>query len=341
VHRREVPQAISEGVAFLVTSQNPDGSWGTGTVTRGNEIYSMVPGSHDAFRVATTALCVMALREAGETDAHARGVAYLVNEGYARRDDATLLYNVWAHTYALQALAGEMLAGNDDPKLKVMADWHLQKMVRYETYMGGWNYYDFEARTQTPSMGPTSFGTAAGLVALLEAKRAGIGVPPKMLDRCVRRLKDMRLPTGSYLYSADLKYLPRIPAHHARGSIGRNQACNFALLESDSNVVTRADAITGLDEFFREHDYINMGRKRIYPHESWYQTAPYYYYFGHYYTGRLIEWLGSEGESYKAQLSDEVLPYQEPDGSWWDYPIWDYHKPYGTAFGVMTLLRCR
>ena len=37
VHRREIPQAISEGIAFLVTAQNPDGSWGTGTVTRGNE----------------------------------------------------------------------------------------------------------------------------------------------------------------------------------------------------------------------------------------------------------------------------------------------------------------
>src|SRR4051794_27509631 len=63
VYRRPLSQAISEGVAFLISSQNPDGSWGTGTVTRGTEVYSMVPGSHDAYRVATTSLCVIALRE--------------------------------------------------------------------------------------------------------------------------------------------------------------------------------------------------------------------------------------------------------------------------------------
>ena len=32
---------------------------------------------------------------------------------------------------------------------------------------------------------------------------------------------------------------------------------------------------------------------------------------------------------------------QEKDGSWWDYPLYDYHQPYGTAFALMTLARCR
>jgi hypothetical protein len=36
-----------------------------------------------------------------------------------------------------------------------------------------------------------------------------------------------------------------------------------------------------------------------------------------------------------------VLPHQEPDGSWWDFHLYDYGKPWGTAFAVMTLLRCR
>jgi hypothetical protein len=93
--------------------------------------------------------------------------------------------------------------------------------------------------------------------------------------------------------------------------------------------------------FFREHDYIDMGRKRQYPHESWYMTAPYYYYFGHYYTARLIERLGPAAQAqYGPLLANTIVPHQEPDGSWWDYAMWDYHKPYGTAFAVMTLLRC-
>jgi len=40
-------------------------------------------------------------------------------------------------------------------------------------------------------------------------------------------------------------------------------------------------------------------------------------------------------------LLTHMLPYQESDGSWWDYAMWDYHKPYGTAYAIMTLLRCR
>ncbi len=29
------------------------------------------------------------------------------------------------------------------------------------------------------------------------------------------------------------------------------------------------------------------------------------------------------------------------DGSWWDFPLYDYHQQYGTAFALMTLARCR
>src|SRR6266480_3712789 len=99
---QRIRHAIDSGVQYLVKSQQPDGSWGTGRVTRGFEVYSMVPGSLDAFRVGTTALCVMALREVGEKEAHDRGVQYLIQHGEARRDDGELIYNTWAHIYALQ-----------------------------------------------------------------------------------------------------------------------------------------------------------------------------------------------------------------------------------------------
>jgi hypothetical protein len=78
------------------------------------------------------------------------------------------------------------------------------------------------------------------------------------------------------------------------------------------------------------------------PHNSWYQVSGYYYYFDHFYAGLLMQHLGAAGkQQYAQQLIDVILPHQEPDGSWWDYPMWDYHKPYGTAFAIMTLLRCK
>src|SRR3954464_428158 len=115
--QEQINRAIDRGVEFLVKSQQPDGSWGTGRVTRGFEVYSMVPGSLDAFRVGTTALCVMALKEAGEKEAHDKGLDYLIHYGEARRDSGELLYNTWAHTYALQALSLEM-RDNKSPELR-------------------------------------------------------------------------------------------------------------------------------------------------------------------------------------------------------------------------------
>ena len=76
---------------YLVASQNPDGSWGKATETRGFEVFHRVPGTHDGMRVATTALAVMALREVGEKTAHDRGVQHLVEHYEARRDDGLLL----------------------------------------------------------------------------------------------------------------------------------------------------------------------------------------------------------------------------------------------------------
>lgn len=337
-----INNAIRRGVEFLVKSQNPDGSWGTGLETRGFEVYSMVPGSHDAFRVATTALCVMATREAGARGAHDRGLEYLIKHGRAHRDNGPILYNVWAHTYATQALAEELKLRPNNERLRKAIAWQIERLQRYETYIGGWNYYDFDAQTRQPSMGPTSFGTAAGLVALHAAREAGVDVPQPMIDRAIRRLEEMRMPDGAYLYSGDLKYYPRAPFNRIRGSIGRTQACNAGLWMWDSKKVTEPKIRQDLQNFFDEHEYIEMGRKRQWPHESWYFTAPYYYYFGHYYAARLLEMMGPSGQQeFGAKLAEQIVPKQDSDGSWWDYAMWDYHKPYGTAFAVMTLLRCQ
>ncbi|HEX3356013.1 MAG TPA: prenyltransferase/squalene oxidase repeat-containing protein [Tepidisphaeraceae bacterium] len=327
--------AIQRGVTFLEQSQQPEGFWGTGLETRGLEIYSMVPGSHDAFRVATTSLCIMALRQAGETQSHDKAVEWLLAHGDARRDDGSILYNIWAHIYATHALALEMRY-NHDPRIARAAQWHMGQMAHYATYAGGWNYYDFDARTELDSMGATSFGTAAGLVALYEARKSGLDVPQRMIDLAEHRLEDARLPNGVFLYGSDYKYMPQLPANMARGAVGRTQPANLALMLWDSKKVDDEDALSGLKLFWDDHVYLEMGRKRPEPHEAWYQTSGYYFYFDHFYASLLIDRLKRTKDAKK--MVEMILQHQEPDGSWWDYAMWDYHKPYGTAFAVMTLL---
>ncbi len=334
---KHLDPAVQRGITFLEQSHQPDGFWGTGLETRGLEIYSMVPGSHDAFRVGTTSLCIMALRQAGEKAAHDKAVEWLLAHGDARRDDGSLLYNIWAHIYATQALAREMHF-TKDPRIAHAAQWHIDQMAAYASYAGGWNYYDFDAHTQLDSMGATSFGTAAGLVALYEARQAGLNVPQRMIDLAVHRLEEARLPNGVFLYGTDYKYMPELPANTPRGAVGRTQPSNLALMMWNSKKITDADVNHGIDLFWLEHDGLEMGRKRPWPHESWYQTSGYYYYFDHYYVSLLMQRLHRRDDL--KRLADVIRSHEEPDGSWWDYAMWDYHKPYGTAFAVMTLLEC-
>lgn len=341
MRERPLPEAIDDGVAFLVKSQQPDGSWGTGGRTTGWDLLDDVPGSHHAFRDATTSLCVLALRAAGGAEeARRRGLEFLLTRAGSRRSSGGQIYNVWAHCYMTHALAVEARHDPGNLAIREACARQIRDLERYQTVVGGWNYYDGPVSTTPVNLDPTSFGTAATLVALWEAREAGIAVPDEMVRRAIRRLEACRFPDGSYAYGFDGRREPMFGANQLEGSIGRAQACNEALW-----LWGRLDekaALQGLADFFRLHKFILIGRKRQFPHEAWYYTAPYYYYFGHYYAGRLLGRLSPEARApFLEPYRRALLPYQEDNGSWWDYIMWDYHEPYGTAFVLLGLTAAR
>jgi hypothetical protein len=68
----------------------------------------------------------------------------------------------------------------------------------------------------------------------------------------------------------------------------------------------------------------------------------YFYYYGHFYAAGVIDQLpAGERPYFQQHLAHTLLPLQEKDGSWWDYPFYDYHQQYGTAYAVYTLVHCR
>jgi hypothetical protein len=126
------------------------------------------------------------------------------------------------------------------------------------------------------------------------------------------------------------------------GSLGRSQACNLAMRLWGDEEVTDQILTTWLDRLFARNLWLDMGRKRPIPHESWFMVAAYFFYYGHYYAALCIEQLPpSERARHWDQLAHVILRLQEKDGSWWDFPFYDYHQQYGTAFALMTLVRCR
>lgn len=349
VRTRSLDQAIADGVAYLLKTQRPRGYWGTGARSLGWDIYASAPGSHMAFKTATTGLCAMALREVGTPEALAaavRGEDWLAGDGTKlRRSDEDEIYNIWGHIYGLQALALAIRQEKDPSrvaKLKAGAEVHLDMLRKYETAYGGWNYYDFVAYARTPSMEPTAFGTSAALVALREAREAGIAVPDILVKRAVRVLEKCRAPNNCYLYSYDWRYYPMGFINRPAGSLGRTQAGNDALFEWKSSIIKPDHLTGGLERLFKEQKWLECGRKRPYPHEAYYAVAGYFYYFGHYYAARLLSLVPpADARKYAQLMSDTIRPHQEEDGSWWDFGMWDFHKPYGTAYGILILRRCR
>ena len=82
-----------------------------------------------------------------------------------------------------------------------------------------------------------------------------------------------------------------LPINRPGGSLGRSQACNLAMRLWGDKKVTDDDLETWLDRLFARELWLDLGRKRPIPHESWFQVAGYFFYYGHYYAARCIEHL--------------------------------------------------
>ena len=341
---------MNQGSSFLLKRQNPDGSWGSARQTKGLNIFAPVPGSHRAFRLAVTALSVSALLEIKADDKNYsncldKAQTYLLdNLPQLRRASPMALYNVWSHCYALQALSRMHMLSKERKKResieKVMAQ-QIKMLETYESIDGGWGYYDFNAQTKRPSGSSISFVNATGLIALKEAESIGIEVPEKLVRRALDAIKRQRLPDHSYLYGEYLKYRPRHGINRPAGSLGRSNACNLALEIWEDPSITDEIHKTCLDRLIKRNGWLSVARKRPVPHESWFAVAGYFFYYGHLYAAFCVDSL-SPGDQphYKNELAKILIPLQEKDGSWWDFPFYDYHQQYGTAMALLSLRRC-
>nr|WP_286178359.1 hypothetical protein [Rhodopirellula sp. JC639] len=348
----DLQAAIGRGVEFLIADQNPNGSWGSPTKTKGLNIYAPVPGAHHAFRAGTTSLALAGLLEVAPEDPKSqatidRAEAWLYEHlGSLRRASGDAIYNVWGHAYSIQALvrlhrrhAGENAA---QEKIVGLIRDQFEMLQRYESVDGGWGYYDFRYQANQPTSSSISFVNGAVLIALAEARDIGVEPPERIVDRAVAATNRQKKSDFSYLYGEYLKDRPAREINRPGGSLGRTQCCNAALRAWGDETVTDDVVKTWLYRLYVRNGWLDIGRKRPIPHESWMQVAGYFYYFGHYYGALCLEQLPAEDRApFQAMLAKLILDRQEKNGSWWDYPLYDYHRPYGTGFALMTLHRCK
>lgn len=343
--------SIRRGVEFLVKTQNKDGSWGSPRWTGG--VDGDPHTTHHSLIVATTALSIEALLETGGDSEEAKaaiekGTAFLLEElKNLKRADPGNVPNVWGHGYGIQTLAAlhKRTTPAETEKRKqyeTLMNEMAAKLAHYETVNGGWFYY--AAGMQKPNAPSCSFVNAAILVSLQRMQSLGLEPPKPIVDRALSQLKAMRNPDASFVYSQTTPTSghPGAAINRSAGSLGRSQAGNAALrLYGDQN--TTDDVIkVWLDRLITRQGWLDMGRKRPIPHESHAQVAGYFYYFGHYYGAVCISLLPeAERPFYQDHLAKILIERQEGEGSWWDYPLFSYAKPYGTAFALLSLAQCR
>ena len=348
--KSKIEVSLNKGCDFLLKTQNGDGSWGSARKTKGLNIFAPVPGSHRAFRLAVTALSMSALLEIKSKDKNYskcidQGEKYLLEQlPQLRRASPMALYNVWSHAYGLQALHRmyENASSRERKKeIQGVITQQIKMLQTYESIDGGWGYYDFNAQTKQPSGSSISFVNATGLVALKDANASGVEVPEKLVSRALNAIRRQRLPDHSYLYGEYLKYRPRSGINRPAGSLGRSHACNYALQIWGDETVTDEIHKICLDRLINRNGWLDVARKRPRPHESWFAVAGYFFYYGHLYAAFCVESLSLKDKSkYQKELANILVPLQEKDGSWWDFPFYDYHQQYGTAMALLSLKRC-
>ena len=347
----EIQTSIDRGVKFLIYSQNADGSFGSHVSKRIGEIYAPLPGSHHAFRAATTALSVSALVECKGNDPEARASVLAAQKWMlkkfpkVKRAQGDTIYNVWAHAYGIQALVKlKKLDGQSAQAIAEIDDLIRQQITmleKYESIDGGWGYYDFVAQGRKPTGSSISFVNATVLVAFKEAADVGINAPQKIVDRAIKAIKRQQKKDFTYLYGEYLKNMPMQGINRPGGSLARSQACNLALRLWGDKGITDNVLKAWLYRLYLRNGWLDIGRKRPVPHEAWMQVAGYFYYYGHYYAGLCIDQLQPEDQDvYRNLLAKILIKHQEPDGCWWDYTLYNYYKQYGTAYALMSMQRC-
>jgi hypothetical protein len=339
-------EAIDRGVAFLVAEQNKDGSWGGARNKMMTDSFANA-ATYDAWIAATTGLCAVALLELGRDDAAKtacdRALDYLCRNADVKRPADWDTDNTWGLVYGLlgvsKGLAHPRYKDSErEPELRKAGETLLAGLKKYQSDKGGWAYYA-DPRSAWLTGRETSFTTAVGVLALCDARDAGLPVDSQVVARATAAVEHCRLPNGAFSYA--IQTIPEIRSlegiDNVKGSLGRIQVCNLALLRAGGKV-SPEQIRWGLERFFADHKFLDVGRMKPIPHEAYYQVAGYFYFFGHYYTAQLLDQLPpAERERYVPLLRHHITKTIEADGSMWDFYIASHTRAYGTAFGILTL----
>jgi hypothetical protein len=342
----EARSAADRALRWLVENQRPDGAWSSGVLDGVLELGFSIESFY-AWKVAADALACMALARAPETPerraALERAADWLCETRSPKRGNDWDIDYVWGGLYGFVACV--TLA--DDPRFET-AEWEPRIAAAGKRYYaileatqiptGGWGYYDDPIYSRRPKWA-TSFSTATVLPALQRAEELGWVQDESVRERATRYVSRCALPNGAFAY--DLRPRPWLGGdsiNGIKGSLARIQVCNWSLASVGERKITTERIRSGIEDFFRDHRFLDVAWMRPIPHEAYYYNSGYFYLFGHYYAAQAIGLLpAEEREAAHARLRPHLVKVQRANGSTSDFLISDYMVVAGTAYLALAL----
>jgi hypothetical protein len=291
----------ARAVRFLAGTQRASGVWDDSHYNFGGD--DSLPNVY----MAVTALAALALREwKGPEAAIARAEAWLKDDtklAVADHDEIA-----WAQIYRLAYFTR---VRDVETSARIA-----RKLLELQKATGTW-YHEYD----------NPFVTASALLALEEARAAGVDIPAAPLKRGLAALKSTRGRGGAFAYN-----FPGRGGSAEQGS-GRIPICELALLRGGEST---ADALSAALELSFKHQGLLERIRKYDDHADAWQNGGFFYWYGQH--GRALAAKAAGSKDALAKQKEIVLATQEFDGCWVDSH--ELGRVYGTSMALLTLKLC-
>lgn len=320
----EARSALPQSIAWLLRHQNASGGWQDARYAYWDSP-RIIPNVH----VAATAAAMNALlawRDTSPTEIDAalkRGEVFLANDKRMARGQNEECY---ADAFRLMYLARRIgtLRADDPtlPKYREDSARIVKELARQQREDGSWGHEY-----------PNPFTTAGVVLALDDARRAGVAVPESVFARAAEGMASVRSEEGSFAYGMGRK--PGKGEEALKNAMARMPACEAALLLGKKGDPTALAA--AMENFWK---YLpRFERIRTCDFHTDGELGGFFFWHGALFTARAVDALPpAAAKSHRAKMVEHVMTIGEWDGTWIDSH--EMGKSYGTAMALLTLKQC-
>jgi len=290
--------AIERGLKYLLSSQNPDGSWSS---------------KEGSIAIGGTSLGLMAFMVKGHFPGYGRyGAALDRAKGFlfkkAKESPMGVMGSMYEHglfTLALSEMWG--MTGNveDNKEIQKTLQKAVDVILRAQSPVGGWRY------AARPDAGQDTSVTAMVFVSLASARQAGILVPTETIESVTSYLRDVawNKATGGFGYTS---------------SNGTTVAC------------TAGGAYAAQLCGQRDTEWVQAAVRYLASNPKVFSRKQLgHFYYANYYAVQAMVQAGDERyATWYPQIRDALIKLQRPNGAWQDA---DGRYPHKTPMAIIIL----